>query len=65
MHPSDRSSWAIQISRSLQSQLLKFVQAFGVQTTQTAICNARLNVETGLARWLLMAYDRLDGDACR
>ena len=53
---------AIQVSRSLQSRLLKFVQAFGVQTTQTAICNARLNVEQRLARWLLMAHDRLDGD---
>ena len=34
-----------------------------MQTTQTAICNARLNLEQRLARWLLMAHDRLDGDS--
>jgi CRP-like cAMP-binding protein len=33
-----------------------------VQTTQTALANARGNVEGRLARWLLMAHDRLDGD---
>jgi CRP-like cAMP-binding protein len=35
------------------------VQAFGVQTSQTAVCNARANLHERLARWVLMAQDRL------
>ena len=41
---------------------MKFVQAFGVQTTQTAICNARSKLEVRLARWLLMAQDRIQDE---
>ena len=47
-----------QASRSL----LKFVQVFGVQTTQTAICNALSRIDRRLARWLLMAHDRIGND---
>ena len=46
-------------SVSLRDSLLKFVQAFGVQTTHTAICNARSRLDVRLARWLLMAHDRI------
>jgi CRP-like cAMP-binding protein len=53
---------AIQSSRSLQDTLLKFVQAFGVQTSHTAISNARSKLDQRLARWLLMAHDRLETD---
>ena len=42
--------------------LLKFVQAFGVQTTHTAICNAQSRLDVRLARWLLMAHDRIGDD---
>ena len=45
-----------------RDSLLKFVQAFGVQITHTAICNARSKMEVRLARWLLMAQDRIQGD---
>jgi CRP-like cAMP-binding protein len=41
---------------------LKFAQAFGVQTTHTAICNARSKLDVRLARWLLMAHDRVGGE---
>ena len=41
---------------------MKYVQAFGVQTTHTAISNAHSNTNVRLARWLLMADDRIDGD---
>jgi CRP-like cAMP-binding protein len=47
---------------SLHDSLLKFVEAFMVQTTHTAICNARSKIEARLARWILMADDRLDGN---
>jgi len=36
--------------------------AFVVQTAQTALANGRNKIEQRLARWLLMADDRLDGD---
>jgi CRP-like cAMP-binding protein len=39
-----------------------FVQVFGVQTTQTAICNALSRIDRRLARWLLMAHDRIGDD---
>ena len=53
---------AIQASVSLRDLLLKFVQAFGVQTTHTAICNARSKMDVQLARWLLMAQDQIQDD---
>ena len=52
----------MQASGSLREFLLKFVQAFGVQTTHTAICNARSRMDQRLARWLLMAQDRIRDD---
>ncbi len=53
---------AIRESLSLRDSLLKFVQAFGVQTTHTAICNAQSKMDERLARWLLMAQDRIQSD---
>ena len=32
------------------------------QVSQTAACNSRHNLVQRLARWLLMAHDRVDGD---
>jgi CRP-like cAMP-binding protein len=53
---------AMQASASLQGVLLKYVQAFMVQTAHTAIANARAKLDQRLARWILMAHDRLEGD---
>ena len=52
---------AMQASPSLQGLLLKYVQVFMVQTAHTAVANARAKIEARLARWILMAHDRLDG----
>jgi CRP-like cAMP-binding protein len=52
----------MQETPSLRVSLLRFVQAFIVQTAHTAAANARAKVEERLARWLLMAHDRVDGD---
>jgi CRP-like cAMP-binding protein len=49
-------------SPSLRDSLLKYAQAFGIQTTHTAICNAQSRLDQRLARWLLMAHDRLGAD---
>ena len=34
-----------------------------IQTSQTALANGRSKIEERLARWLLMAHDRLQEDA--
>jgi CRP-like cAMP-binding protein len=46
-------------SQSLRMSLLKYVQAFMVQTAHTAISNARGRLDARLARWILMAQDRV------
>jgi CRP-like cAMP-binding protein len=51
---------AIEQSDSLRAILLKYVQIFLLQASQTALANARFKIEERLARWLLMADDRLD-----
>jgi CRP-like cAMP-binding protein len=53
---------AIAASTSLHQVLLRYVHHFLTQTTQTALANGRSKIEERLARWLLMAHDRLDGD---
>jgi CRP-like cAMP-binding protein len=53
---------ATQTSQSLRDSFLKYVQAFGVQTTHTAISNAQSRMDIRLARWLLMAHDRIGSD---
>jgi len=50
-------------SASLQSLMLKSAQAFMIQTAHTALANGRAKLEERLARWLLMAHDRMDTDA--
>jgi CRP-like cAMP-binding protein len=46
---------------ALHARLLRYALAFQAQVSQTAVCNARHNVEERLARWLLMAHDRANG----
>lgn len=42
--------------------LLRYNEALQAQVMQTAACNGRHGVEQRLARWLLMAHDRVNGD---
>jgi CRP-like cAMP-binding protein len=60
--PSKELRNATRSSLSLRDSLLKYVQAFGVQTTHTAISNAQARIDIRLARWLLMAHDRIGDD---
>ena len=53
---------AMQESGSIRNCFLHFAQAFMVQTAHTAVANGRASIEERLARWLLMAHDRLDGN---
>jgi CRP-like cAMP-binding protein len=51
---------ALEESISLHKALLLYVHALMRQTTDTALSNGRHKIEERLARWLLMADDRLD-----
>ena len=53
---------AMEDSASLRGLLLKYVQVFMVQTAHTAIANACANLDQRLARWILMAHDRVAGN---
>ena len=46
----------------LRDLLLRYMQAFHAQVSQTAACSGRHAVDERLARWVLMAHDRADGD---
>jgi CRP-like cAMP-binding protein len=50
-------------SESLRALFLKSAQGFMIQTAHTALANGRAKLEQRLARWLLMAHDRLTSDA--
>jgi len=45
----------------VQAVMLKYVQAFLIQVSHTAICNANSHINERLARWILMAHDRASG----
>jgi CRP-like cAMP-binding protein len=53
---------AIEKSTTLHGVLLRYVHAYLEQTSRTAVANGRSKIEERLARWLLMARDRMDGD---
>ena len=63
--PADRVREAIAKSVTLHQVLLRYVHDFLTQTTQTAMANGRGKIEERLARWLLMAQDRVDGNELR
>ena len=49
-------------SRSLTTTLLRYVNVFMVQGSQTALANGRGKLDERLARWLLMWHDRVLAD---
>ena len=53
---------AMDESPALRRLLNRYVHAVLAQTSQTAGCNGRHNLDQRLARWLLMAQDRLGED---
>jgi len=60
--PASKLRQLIGQSASLHRTFLRYGYAFVIQTAQTAMANGRSRLEDRLARWLLMAQDRLDGD---
>jgi CRP-like cAMP-binding protein len=59
---ADDLRMALKASATLHASLLKYVQAFLVQTSHTAIANARAKLEERLSRWILMAHDRVGAE---
>ncbi|MCU1483109.1 MAG: cAMP-binding protein [Subtercola sp.] len=57
---ADHIREAMRKSETLRTSLLKFVQAFLQQASQTALANGRATLETRLARWMVMAHDRVE-----
>jgi CRP-like cAMP-binding protein len=53
---------AMDKSESLRRSLLKFAQSFMIQTAHTAVANGSATLAERLARWILMAHDRVEGD---
>jgi CRP-like cAMP-binding protein len=49
-------------SSTLHRAMLRYAQTFLHQATTTALANGRSKIEERLARWLLMADDRIDGE---
>jgi CRP-like cAMP-binding protein len=59
---ADKLRAAFSQSRSLERVLLSFAHAFLNQTSSTALANGTATLEERLARWLVMANDRLEGN---
>jgi CRP-like cAMP-binding protein len=49
-------------SWTLTGWMLRFAHVFLIQTASTVLANGRASINERLARWLLMARDRSDGD---
>lgn len=62
---SSRFRDALETSPVLQRTFHRYTHALIAQITQTAVCNRFHQVEARLARWLLMASDRLQSNPLR
>lgn len=60
--PAEALRSAMEGSQTLRELLARYVQFFLVMVAQTAISNAIHTLEERLARWLLMAHDRMADD---
>jgi CRP-like cAMP-binding protein len=53
---------ALEHNPAFKQSLYRYTQFYLTQISQTAACNARHGLEHRLARWLLMAHDRVGTD---
>ncbi|TIP23604.1 MAG: Crp/Fnr family transcriptional regulator [Mesorhizobium sp.] len=60
--PASALSSALSESTTLKALLLLYVQTLYIQTSYTALVNARSKLDERLARWLLMCHDRVRND---
>lgn len=59
---ADKLREADERSNTLHRAMLHYAHAFLLQATTTALANGRSKIEERLARWLLMAHDRVGDD---
>ena len=59
---ADNVRAAMDQSATLLACFLRFANVFLVQCAHTALANAHAKLEERLARWLVMAQDRIEGD---
>jgi len=59
---ADKLRQADERSNTLHRAMLHYAHAYLLQTTTTALANGRSKIEERLARWLLMANDRVGAD---
>jgi CRP-like cAMP-binding protein len=50
------------VNAAFRGLLARYNEALHTQIMQTAVCNGHHGLEQRLARWLLMAHDRVDGE---
>ncbi len=60
--PAAKLRAAMEKSPALRQALMRYAHRFLGQAAHTASTNARASLDERLARWLLMAHDRVDGD---
>ncbi len=60
--PAQKIKEEFERSVELRWRLQKYMQAFLVQSAQTAACNRLHNIEERLSRWLLSCRDRMETD---
>lgn len=53
---------ALDHSATIRRTMLRYVHTMMMQMSQSAVANARHQIEGRLARWLIMCHDRVDGD---
>jgi CRP-like cAMP-binding protein len=53
---------AVRARESIRILLTRFARALSIQVGSTAIANGHSKLEDRLARWVLLAHDRVDGD---
>ncbi|MGP0090306.1 MAG: Crp/Fnr family transcriptional regulator [Xanthobacteraceae bacterium] len=59
---ADKLRQGMEQSGTLRRALLHYGHTFVIQAMHTAMANGRGRIQERLARWLLMAGDRIDGD---
>ncbi|MDM9623296.1 Crp/Fnr family transcriptional regulator [Rhizobium sp. AC44/96] len=58
----DANLTALSRNPTFANLLARFIQTFASQISYTALSNVNCQIDTRLARWLLMSHDRVDGD---
>jgi hypothetical protein len=53
---------ALEKDRDMRRLFLRYIHAYEIQLSHSALANGRYSMRERLARWLLMCHDRVEGD---